>query len=115
MDPRNQVVAIVLGASLVLAILELVRRRRLREEYSVLWLVTGTVIALLAAVPALLRVLTRLVGAEFPVSVLFFFGLLFSLAISLHFSVRISRLQDQVKDLAQDLALERADARAGRS
>jgi hypothetical protein len=110
MDPRNQAVAIVLGALLVLAIVELVRRRRLREEYSVLWLLTGAVVAGLAAFPSLLTWITHLIGAEVPVSTLFFFGLLFSLAISLHFSVRISRLHEQVKDLAQQLAVDRADS-----
>jgi hypothetical protein len=108
MDPRNQAIAIVLGAGVCIAIIDLVRRRKLREEYSVLWLATGVVVAGLAAFPGVLSWITWLIGARFPVSTLFFFGLLFSLAISLHFSVRISRLQEQVKELAQQHAITRA-------
>jgi len=88
-----------------LFILELVRRRRLREEYSWLWLLTAGVMILMVVWFRLLMVITRLVGAVTPLNTLLLFAVLFLLAIAVHYSVIVSRLTTQVKNLAQELAL----------
>jgi len=102
---RNKVVAIVISVGILLFIVELVRRRKLREEYSWLWLLTGSFILLLMLWFGLLKWFTNLIGALAPSSTIFFFAFLFLFFISLHFSVVISRLTSQVKDLAQRNAL----------
>jgi hypothetical protein len=84
---------------------ELVRKRRLREEYSVLWILTGIGICVLAVWYGLLKKITAFIGAGLPTSTLFFFALIFLILLSLQFSVRISALHDQVKELAQKIAL----------
>jgi hypothetical protein len=86
-------------------ILELVRRRRLREEYSWLWLLTSGAMVLLVVWFQLLVMVTRLVGAVTPLNTLLLFAVLFLFAISVHYSVIVSRLTSQVKNLAQELAL----------
>ena len=86
-------------------ILELVRRRRLREEYSWLWLLTAAIMVLLVVWFPLLRVITVLIGAVTPINTLLLFAVLFLFAIAVHYSVIISRLTTQVKNLAQELAL----------
>ena len=48
MEIRIQIVAIVGAGVLLLAILELVRRRRLLERYALLWLFSGVVLLGLA-------------------------------------------------------------------
>jgi hypothetical protein len=88
-----------------LFILELVRRRRLREEYSWLWLLTAGVMILMVVWFRLLMIITRLVGAVTPLNTLLLFAVLFLLAIAVHYSVIVSRLTTQVKNLAQELAL----------
>jgi len=96
-------------------VLELVRRRRLREEYSWLWLLASGIMVLLVVWFRLLVVLTHLVGAVTPINTLLLFAVLFLFAICVHYSVIVSRLTSQVKTLAQELALvsarleERAD------
>jgi hypothetical protein len=82
-----------------------VRRRKLREEYSWLWLMTGSVILLLTLWFDLLKWITHLVGAVSPSSTIFLFAFLFLVFISLHFSVVISKLTDRNKELAQRYAL----------
>jgi hypothetical protein len=86
-------------------ILELVRRRRLREEYSWLWLLTSGAMVLLVVWFQLLVLITRLVGAVTPLNTLLLFAVLFLFAIAVHYSVIVSRLTSQVKNLAQELAL----------
>jgi hypothetical protein len=105
MPIRNKVVALVVGLWMLFLIIELVRRRKLREEYSWLWLMTGSVILLLTLWFDLLKWITELVGAVSPSSTIFLFAFLFLVFISLHFSVVISKLTDRNKELAQRYAL----------
>jgi hypothetical protein len=98
---------IAIGGSLLLLIfiVELVRRRRLKEEYSVLWIATGLVLLLLSAWYGLLVKVTNLIGGVAPSSTLFFFGLLFVMAMLLHFSVRTSHLERRLTALIQEIGL----------
>ena len=105
MPLRNKIIALVVGIGMLLLIIELVRRRKLREEYSWLWLMTGSVILLLTLWFDLLKWITHLVGAVTPSSTIFLFAFLFLIFISLHFSVVISKLTDRNKELAQQYAL----------
>ena len=105
MIPRQKFVAILLAIGLIVLIFELVRRKKLREEYSWLWMLTGVVIFVLAAWYDLLFLITRLIGAVLTTSTIFFFGLFFLILINLYFSVKLSKLSDQVKELTQKLAI----------
>ena len=102
---RQKVVAILLSVGLIILIFELVRRRKLREEYSWLWMLTGVVIFILAVWYDLLVFITRLIGAALPTSTLFFFGVFFLILINLYFSVKISTLTDQINKLTQRQAI----------
>ena len=105
MPMRNKIVALVVGIGMLLLIIELVRRRRLREEYSWLWLLTGSVILVLTMWFDLLKWITHLIGAITPASTIFLFAFLFLILISLHFSVVISKLTDRNREIAQRYAL----------
>ena len=98
---------IAVGASLVVLglVIELVRRRRLKEEYSVLWVITALVLLVLSLWYPLLLKITELVGAVMPSSTLFFFGLVFALLMLLHFSVRVSSMERRVTMLVQEMGL----------
>jgi hypothetical protein len=102
---HQTVFALVTSLVTFVLILELVRRRRLREEYAWLWLLTaGTMIVLVVWFRLLVRI-THLVGAVTPINTLLLFAVLFLFAIAVHYSVIVSRLTIQVKNLAQELAL----------
>jgi hypothetical protein len=105
MPIRQKIFAVLISIGLLIFIIELVRRRKLREEYSWLWLLTGVVILILASWHNLLLYVTHFVGAVLPTSTLFFMGLVFLFLIAVQFSTRISKLTDQLKNLAQEIAL----------
>jgi cell division protein FtsW (lipid II flippase) len=91
---------------LVLVVLELIRSRRRRERYALLWLVTGIALTVLSAWRDGLNTIAGWLGIRsYPPAVLFAVGLLFVLAVLLHYSTVISRLSDQNIVLAQRLAL----------
>ena len=105
MPPRIQVISILVCVFLVVYVFELVRRKHLSEEYSMGWLVTGTLMLILSVSEDALRWVSELVGATLFTSTLFFFGLLFLMVICLHFSIRISALTKQVRTLTQHVGI----------
>ena len=109
MPIRQKVFFLTIAVVLLMVILELVRRRRLRVEYSWLWIASGCTIIFLIIRYDLLIWLTELVGAAIPTSTLFFLCILYLALLSLNYSVRLSALTRQVKELAQELALLRAE------
>jgi hypothetical protein len=98
-----------LGASILAFafIIELVRQRRLKEEYSLLWLATAAVLLILSVSRPLLDVLASVVGIFYPPSALFLVAMVFVMFILLHFSTVVTRLSQENKETAQQLALLR--------
>ena len=105
MPIRQQIFAFIVGIAISIFIVEMVRRRKLREEYSWLWLITSLGIIVLVIWYDLLVFITEMIGAVLPTTTLFVFGILFLLLIALHYSVKISSLTDQVRKLAQKIAI----------
>lgn len=109
MPLRQMIVALMIAVSIFFVILELVRERKLREEYSWLWLLTGAVLVIFTLWYDLLVKITHLIGAVAPTSTLFFFGLIFLMLVCVQFSIRISKLTTQMKNLSQELAILKAE------
>jgi len=105
MPLRQKLFAVIISLALLIFIIELVRRKKLREEYSWLWMLTGAMILILAFWYDLLQAITNLIGAGLPTSTLFFLGLVFLILIAIQFSVKVSELSNQVKNLAQENGL----------
>jgi uncharacterized protein DUF2304 len=103
---RVSIAGAIASFVLVLVVLELIRSRRLRERYALLWLATGIVLTVLSAWRDGLNTIAGWLGIRsYPPAVLFAVGILFILAVLLHYSTVISRLSDQNVVLAQRLAL----------
>jgi hypothetical protein len=91
---------------LLLVVFELIRSRRLRERYALLWLLTGLVLLALSLWRGGLNTIAGWLGVEtYPPAVLFAVAVLFVLAVLLHYSTVISKLTDQNVVLAQRVAL----------
>ena len=105
MPPRIRIIAILICILLVAYVFELVRRRHLSEEYSMGWLVAGSLMLILSVSEGVLVWISNLVGATLFTSTLFFFGLVFLVTICLHFSIRISSLTNQVRTLTQHMGI----------
>ena len=105
MSFRIKIVTFVICIAMLLLIIDLVRRRKLLEEYSQLWFATWLGILILMVWFDLLKWVSHLIGAVSTVSTLFLFAFMFLILISLHFSVVISRLTNRLKDLSQQHAI----------
>jgi len=109
MPVRQEIFFLGITVVLLLVIVELVRRRRMRVEYSWVWIASGVTTILLILRYDLLIWLTSLVGAVIPTSTLFFLCILFLAMLCLDYSVRLTTLTREVKDLAQEIALLRLE------
>ncbi len=101
--------SIVVSSSVLILVIELIRRGRLKERYSLLWLFLGGLLLILSLSRSLLEFLSHLLGIYYAPSFLFLVAFLFLLLITLHFSVVISGLSEKNKRLAQELALLRQE------
>ena len=104
---RTQIIVAIAAVGLALYVLDLVRRRRLSEEYSLLWIGASLTIAVLGFATPVLRFLTRALGMLFESSTVFALGLAFAVAMLLFLSVKLSRVGNENQILARELALLR--------
>lgn len=102
------IAAIVLALVIVLVILDLLRRKKIREKYAALWLIVGAATLILGIFPELLAVAADLTGVSVPSNLLFALGILFVLGVLLHLSFEISALEDETRTLAEEVAILRA-------
>ena len=105
---QARIIAAILAIAFMALILELIRRHRLQERYSVIWFAAGIAMLAGAAFPGLLRVLANVLGVRDVTIALFSLLFLLLLGLALSFSVIISRQADQITRLAQEQALESA-------
>jgi hypothetical protein len=109
---QTRIVAAVLALVFMLMILELIRRDRLQERYSVIWFVAGMGMLAGAAFPGLLEVVANLMGVRNTNVALFSVVLLLLLGLALNFSVIMSRQAAEITRLAQERAIEQASKQA---
>jgi hypothetical protein len=103
---RVSIVGAIASVLLILVVLELVRGRRLKERYALLWLATGVVLLVLSIWRDGLNTIAGWAGVtSYPPAVLFAVAMLFILLVLLHYSTVISKLTDENVDLAQRIAL----------
>jgi hypothetical protein len=105
---QSRILAAVIAIVFMAMILELIRRHRLQERYSVIWFMAGLAMLAGAAFPGLLEVVADAMGVRDTNVALFSLVLLLLLGLALNFSVIVSRQSEQITRLAQERALERA-------
>lgn len=105
MQLRIQLFSILVGAVLLLVIFQLIRKNKLLEQYSLLWIASATILLVMAIWQDVLIKLSYLIGIYYPPSALFLVAIICGLVIALHFSVVVSGLKRQNNKLAQEVAL----------
>ena len=100
-----QLFAALASVALLGIVIELIRARKLRERYALLWLATAAVILVFAVWRSGLHELSKALGVAYPPNALFVIAMLFVLVLLLHFSTVISKLSDRSTTLTQRLAL----------
>lgn len=108
LTPRTRIIAAIIAIAFMFLILELIRRDKLQERYSVIWFVAGLGMLAGAAFPGLLKLVAEGMGVRNTNVALFSIVLLGLLGLALNFSVIMSRQAAQITRLAQERAIEQA-------
>lgn len=96
----------LIGALITIAVLfELLRRRRLREKYALLWVLVALLTLVVALFPGTLTWASALVGVEVPANLLFFVASMLLMLVSIQHSQDLGRLDERTRSLAEEIAL----------
>jgi len=99
------VVGIIVAIAILALILVLVGRRRMREEYSLLWIVAGTAMLAFALLGSNADRFFQRIGIESVLNALLFFGVIFLVIVNIYASVKISAITNRMKEMIQYIAL----------
>jgi hypothetical protein len=105
MEVRARLFAIALGFVVLLFVVNQVRTKKLKEEFALLWLLTGVVLVLTPLLIDYLDMVAYGLGIEYPPALIFVLAIISLLLVFFQFSMRISRFSEQIKVLTQELAL----------
>lgn len=100
-----QVAAVAVSSLLLLLVLDLVRRRKLTEEYSLIWLLFAGALLVLSLWREILHTVAAWLGVYYPPAILLLLLILFVFVASLYFSVVVSRQRGQIERLVEDVAI----------
>lgn len=102
-SPRLTIVSVIVALAALVLVVELLRRRRLREKYAVIWIVISIGTVVVAFFPGLLSGLADLVGIRTPSNLLFFSSLVILFFVALQLSREVGLLEEQSRRLAEEV------------
>jgi hypothetical protein len=100
-----RVFIIVTAILFLIFIVSLVKKRRLSEKDSLLWILASIVILIVSIFPQIPDSIAGLFGLFYPAAILFFVGIIFTLFIVGYHSTRLSDLTEKNKELAQKIGI----------
>jgi len=100
-----QVIAIIGSAIFIVFILLLIRNKKLKEEFSLLWLFFSGFFLILSIWRKSLDLIACYLGIAYAPAALFLILIIAIISILIHFSLVLSRLTEQAKTLTQELGL----------
>jgi len=114
----SYVFGIVSAVLVLVVVIEMLRRRLLRERHATWWLVAGTLALIIGVFPQTLEWAANLVGIEVPTNLVFFVAIAILFLVCLQHSTELTRLETKVRGLAevsalQQLRIEELEARQG--
>jgi len=100
-----QYVAVAGSIVFIASVLLLISRRKLKEQFALLWLLFGGIFLLLSLWREGLHVIASILGIAYPPAAIFLILIIAIISILIHFSIAISTLTEQVKTLVQEVGL----------
>ena len=99
------VFAIVFAIVFEIFILNLVRRNKLDEKYSILWIILGIIILFVAIFPNSIVTIAGWFNVYYPPTLMLLFALIFLGVYIIHISIVITKQNKMIVKLTQELAI----------
>jgi hypothetical protein len=104
-----RILSIVIACLVLFVVIEMMRRRKLREKYAGVWLIVAIGVVVLAAIPSAAQFLARLTGVETPSNFVFLLAGVVLALVSLHLSTEVGHLEEEVRTSVEAIALLRCE------
>lgn len=101
------VTALAVCLALIVALVHLLRTRRIREKYAAIWIVLSLAVVAIGVFPALAFWLARLLGIQTPSNLVFAMAICVLFAVGIQLSTEVSTLEEETRTLAEEIALLR--------
>ncbi|WP_104135640.1 MULTISPECIES: DUF2304 domain-containing protein [unclassified Cryobacterium] len=105
MIPFSQILGICAAVLVLFVVIELLRRRHLRERHAIWWFVAGLLALVAGVFPQTLEWSAELVGIEVPSNLIFFLSIAVLFMVCLQHSAELTELESKTRDLAEQSAL----------
>ncbi|MBP2001891.1 hypothetical protein J2Z69_002947 [Paenibacillus shirakamiensis] len=99
--------SVILSFLFLVIVFELVRLQKLKEQYSLLWILFGVILFIISLNVKFIEALASWLGVKYAPAMLFLFGLLFCFAFILHLTMVVTKLSNQVLRLTQELTIRK--------
>ncbi|MFB9325193.1 DUF2304 domain-containing protein [Paenibacillus aurantiacus] len=86
-------------------IIGLLLRHKISARNSVVWLLSAAIILGLSAYPSWFNHLARMLGIDYPPTLLFLLSTLVLLIMVLHLSIQLSIMNEKIRQMAQHIAI----------
>lgn len=105
MTVATYVLGIVASLLVLAVVVELLRRRRLRERHAIWWFVAGLLALIVSVFPASLEWLSRILGVSVPTNLVFFVSIAILFLVCLQASAELTELESKTRRLAEQTAI----------
>ncbi|MCP3966154.1 MAG: DUF2304 domain-containing protein [Lentisphaerae bacterium] len=102
---RIQIIAMAGSVFFLIFIFEIIRQKKLKEAYALIWVIMGFFLLFLSCWLKGLHFFSKLIGIAYSPATLFLVLIITLILILIQFSIVISRQVDKIKNMAQEVAL----------
>jgi len=97
----------ILAAVLTLAVVvEMLRRRRMRERHAIWWLVAGLLALVIGVFPSILAWAAGVIGVDAPTNLVFFVSIAVLFLVCIQHSSELTTLENKTRTLAEVSVLQ---------
>ncbi len=94
---------------LLISIIELLRRKVLREKYAIVWLVLGLTLIFGASFPGIVNTVSQKLGFQYLSNFVLFIFSIVNLLIAMQLSLSLGKSETQIQNLTEELALTKLE------
>ena len=105
MSLTSYIFGIASAVLVLVVVIELLRRRRLRERHAIWWIVAGLLALVAGVFPATLDWAASLIGIQVPINLVFFVSIAVLFLVGLQHSAELTKLETRSQALAERVAL----------
>lgn len=107
--------AVIFSVIFVIFILNLVKKDKLDEKYSILWIITGGITLIVSLFPKIITIIANKFNVYYPPSLMFLFAILVLVIYVIHITIVITKQNKMIVKLTQELGILKEEVKKDNS